>query len=498
MDDLFEHMVASIKSLISQTNFQSKLGHALKMIVYRKIASDGYFDMAHRDDLPHGYELLAALKRNNDLPSDPYGISDHQRYAVLTFDALLDAVDKTDFANEDDGSEVLSPEEADTIIDVLKTALPKCEYKDKCEHKNKCERKRLIEKIFEKAYDVKPNIECDRGLIYDANKIEVKLIDSVSGLLSELEGIREGSIQSERTIFYRGQSDSNHLLLPSIMRTNALYENERAMYQQLMIECPDDFAKCRTHLERLSKMQHYQLHTRLLDVTRNPLVALYFACERADDRNGEVIVLEQDTDKIKDFDSDTVAVLASLPLFTREAQEEISKKVNMLINNEYCRDKMRGDNPCKCCYRYVNRSRSERSDLGYFNGNYLIHRLVHEVRQEKPGFIAEIVPCHLINNYFVQALKDTPRIMRQDGAFIICGLGKDVAKELHEFRYPCGCGKKKLIIVDRNSKENIRGQLRSLSIHSSSLMPEIENVAPEIVSNIKDQIRHSVRMRSLP
>ena len=59
-----------------------------------------------------------------------------------------------------------------------------------------------------------------------------------------------------------------------------------------MIEYPMDFYNSRSHFEKLGKMQHYQMCTRLLDLTTNPLVALFFACEDATRDTGQVLVFE--------------------------------------------------------------------------------------------------------------------------------------------------------------------------------------------------------------
>jgi len=65
-------------------------------------------------------------------------------------------------------------------------------------------------------------------------------------------------------------------------------------------------------LDRLARMQHYSLPTRLLDLTTNPLVALYFACKDAPTRRGEVIALTVKRRDVKYFDSDTASCLANL------------------------------------------------------------------------------------------------------------------------------------------------------------------------------------------
>lgn len=226
------------------------------------------------------------------------------------------------------------------------------------------------------------------------------------------------------------------------MRTPRLLQNESKIYHELIINCPDDFEKCHTHLEKLVKMQHYGLPTRLLDITRNPLVALYFACESNPESYGELVLISPENHEIKYPQSDTVSILASLPVFSYEKQQEFGRLASDPTVSQH-------------------------------DFNKKVARLLHEVRLEKPAFLSEIKKDDLVSSFIVYALKNNDRIIKQDGAFILCGLS-DGNRSLEEFRYREN-GKKVVILID--GKKKLLEQLETFSINRAALFPEIECVA---------------------
>ncbi len=90
-----------------------------------------------------------------------------------------------------------------------------------------------------------------------------------------------------------------------------------------MTECSHEFENCKSHKEILSMMQHYGVPTRLLDVTTNALVALYFTCASNFDKDGVVYVMNVEKSAIKQFDSDAISILSSLPRFSHEEKQDI-------------------------------------------------------------------------------------------------------------------------------------------------------------------------------
>lgn len=104
-------------------------------------------------------------------------------------------------------------------------------------------------------------------------------ITSVSQFVKEIAQLKK---KEGAELFYRGHADDDWKLLPSIFRVEKGLEKEHLLFRDMVAHTPQSFAECKSALDYLVQMQHYELPTRLLDVTMNPLVALFFACAEVD------------------------------------------------------------------------------------------------------------------------------------------------------------------------------------------------------------------------
>ena len=94
-------------------------------------------------------------------------------------------------------------------------------------------------------------------------------------------------------IYFRGEVKEFLKREPSILRDEGYLENEGHMYQEMMQMYSKQLNNAYSYMGKLALLQHNNVPTRLLDITVNPFVALYFACEQngiANDEDGYVFM----------------------------------------------------------------------------------------------------------------------------------------------------------------------------------------------------------------
>lgn len=270
--------------------------------------------------------------------------------------------------------------------------------------------------------------------------------NSVGALIENILGLNHGG----REVFYRGHSNrKKYRLEPSIFRKdergNFIYNDvEDRMYRELLVSNSADFMGDIYTLDRLVRMQHYSLPTRLLDITSNPLIALYFACKSNLDEDGEVVVFSMDRNQIKYFDSDTASCIANLARIPQLSKDSIDYSSNEIRN---------------------------------FNRQKPIKQLLHFIKEEKPFFEGRLIPQHLKSVICVKGKHTNNRIAFQSGAFLLFGHEASLEET--------GNAEVSVNRIAVTNKRIVLRQLDQLNINESTVFPYIENSAKYIAKKFE-------------
>lgn len=335
--------------------------------------------------------------------------------------------------------------------DVYKELLKLFSFKIECESLEKkiTENQIRLKRNYIKNIIQQNNPDSDIQIIYNDILFDYKTVN-IFRILS-LDGFTN-KLKNENlftNIYYRGQQNINWPVKPSIFRGNWI-DHEKEFIEEMLINNPYDFENVKTTLEILTKMQHYNAPTRLLDITKNPYIALYFACEKIKNTEnksyGEIIFFKTPEDQNeKYFDSDAVSIVSNLSMM----QSDFNTGDETLSIDDF---NNQGD-----------------ADIQY---------LLHQIKYEKPHFLDIINPKDLHKCFIVHVKLDNKRIINQQGLFLLVGMGKHKNEPANINANIYKTDSKKLIfVIPNNHKSEILSDLDSMNINKKFIYPEIDDVA---------------------
>ena len=307
-------------------------------------------------------------------------------------------------------------------------------------------------------------------------------IQSIGDLVSRCQSFEKhyednsmGSYFGEGFQFYfRGERDNSWELRPSVMRSIPekgfiFRDKESQMLLDLMSQRPEDFLGVTSALSQWVLAQQHGLKTRLLDVTRNPLVALFHACQPSTlenfDNGGRLHVFVVPKCIVKTFDSDAISVVANLAKLPRFEQDVLMGK--LVDPDEFAR----------------------RETTGHSNNySHIINRLYHYIGQEKPYFEKRIDPRDFFRVFVVEPQQSFERIRVQSGAFLISAFHDRFEREeilasnenIPIYHYY------KLTVSDGNKKDILQ-ELKLLNVTREVLFPNLDEVAKAVVKRYREQ-----------
>jgi hypothetical protein len=286
---------------------------------------------------------------------------------------------------------------------------------------------------------------------FDADQVQE--IKTTSAFIKKLGNL---DVPNGARLYFRGEASTHSgegiewTLTPKVLRNSLVEKNEAKLLTEFFTREPSAIGNPPSTFSELVFAQHYGLATRLLDVSRNPLVALYNACETDKENDGRIHIFLIPEFLRKSYQSDTVSVLANFAkLATREQDAILTKPRSGGIKSAY-------------------------------------KRLYHFIKTEKPHFQELINPTDFFTVFLAEPKRDFPRLQAQSGAFLISAFHKDFEpSKINNLVKSAPTYIHRTLTVKAQDKAVILEELKLLNISRETLYPSFAESAAAVNESIQ-------------
>lgn len=279
-------------------------------------------------------------------------------------------------------------------------------------------------------------------------------IDSVSSFISQIKTLRESDDGRSTEFYFRGQEVEFWDIEPSVFR-NGMLSIEHKLMQIPLQKIPTEFKDLHTKFDIMTKYQHYGMCTRLLDLTTNPLVALYFACKR----HGEEFYIKGDDKEAHE----PYGVI----YFTRNYYPSLPTDIEVQIVSSLANYDLSKENTVVDVLKHLMKE-------------HIIDEKTMQTWLQEDNFSDFIKIVQ--SNYMVTPTYTNERLRKQSGVFLLASLfsvsdGVNVEKSViaksrgnlrDEFE-------KEIFFIRGENKEEILRELDLYNINEATLFPELEH-----------------------
>lgn len=279
-------------------------------------------------------------------------------------------------------------------------------------------------------------------------------IDSVSSFISEVKALKDSADGASTELYFRGQDAEFWDIEPSVFR-NGMLSVEHKLMQIPLQKIPAEFKEFHTVFDIMTKYQHYGMCTRLLDLTTNPLVALYFACKH----HGEELYISDDGEESHEPYGVIYFTRNYYPSLPTDLEVQI---IAALANYDLSKENTVAD--------ILTRLKCDGIITDETKNKWL----------KKDGF-SEFVKI-VQRNYMVTPTYTNERLRKQSGIFLLASLftvssGGDIEKSViskskGNLR---GAFEEDYFFVRGENKEKILKELDLYNINEATLFPELEH-----------------------